>query len=98
MSSNKYTVTLVYKENIVIKIEGATDYSLLPNEYEDDKSFPSLTTYSMPISGVNLKKVLLVVNTETKTLSPVNLIIFKLDNGEQAVSTKDLLSISIIKN
>ncbi|WP_317366375.1 hypothetical protein [uncultured Tyzzerella sp.] len=96
--SNTYNVTLIYKENIIITVENATEYILLQDEYKNDSSFPLMSKFSMPIGDTYLRKILITDNYNSKTLDVVNVIIFKIPNGEQAVTTKDLLSISITRN
>ncbi len=96
--SNTYNVTLIYKENIIITVENATEYILLQDEYKNDSSFPRMSKFSMPIEDSYLRKILIIDNDNSKTLDVVNVIIFKIPNGEQAVTTKDLLSISVIRN
>lgn len=51
----------------------------------------------MPIKDSYLRQILITDNDNTKTLDVVNMIIFKTLNGEQAVTTKDLLSINVTK-
>ncbi|WP_250278005.1 hypothetical protein [[Clostridium] colinum] len=95
---NTYNVTLIYKENVVIKVEGATEYILIRDEYKNDNSFPPVSTYHMPIKEASLRKVLIIDNNNNQTFDTANVIIFKIANGEQAVTTKDLLSISVTQN